>query len=266
MDIKSHINKIHYDLLTQFEEVTIQEKSNLKFGNYFEISNISEGKEVKMIITMKDIEYQQEDECKKTEGEITISYWKKCLPNYLKAIKYVYTISCGYEMIRNIYSNFRLGEELSIENIKTILLEFYSTFTDTNKILDILDLEGKKTLVQQFKSGNINWSEFIFSEGYFITNLDLWIIITKFKIPSFIISQKTLLETNHNENIITLYGEPHDSFIFIVTSAIRSVYRNHYQILYKEDTNNIRFEIDIIKNREYHLAIKHLLTCQVGFV
>jgi len=204
------------------------------------------------IITMKDIEYQQEDECKKTEGEITISYWKKCLPNYLKAIKYVYTISCGYEMIRNIYSNFRLGEELSIENIKTILLEFYSTFTDTNKILDILDLEGKKTLVQQFKSGNINWSEFIFSEGYFITNLDLWIIITKFKIPSFIISQKTLLETNHNENIITLYGEPHDSFIFIVTSAIRSVYRNHYQILYKEDTNNIRFEIDIIKNREYH--------------
>jgi hypothetical protein len=56
MDIKSHINKIHYDLLTQFEEVTIQEKSNLKFGNYFEISSISEGKEVKMIITKKDIE------------------------------------------------------------------------------------------------------------------------------------------------------------------------------------------------------------------
>lgn len=56
MDIKSHINKIHYDLLTQFEEVKIQEKSNLKFGNYFEISSISEGKEVKMIITKKDIE------------------------------------------------------------------------------------------------------------------------------------------------------------------------------------------------------------------
>jgi hypothetical protein len=56
MDIKSHINKIHFDLSSTFDEVTIQEKSSLKFGSYFEISNISEGKELKMIITKKDIE------------------------------------------------------------------------------------------------------------------------------------------------------------------------------------------------------------------
>lgn len=56
MDIKSHINKIHIDLVNKFEQVKIEEKSSLKFGNYFEISSISEGKEVKMIITKKDIE------------------------------------------------------------------------------------------------------------------------------------------------------------------------------------------------------------------
>ena len=200
------------------------------------------------IISMKDIEYQQEEECIKTEGKITISYWKSCIPNYLKAIKYVYTISCGYEMIRHIYRISKPGEELTIENIKTLLLDFYSSFTDTNKILDILELEGKKTLTQQFKSGNINWTEFIFSEGYFITNLDIWVIVTRFKIPSFIISQKTILETNYNEHIMTLYGESTDSFIFIVTSAIRSVYRNHYQILYNEHPDNIKLKVDIIKN------------------
>ena len=58
MDIRYNINKIHSDLTSRFykNEVKIEEKSNLKLGNYFEISVINEDKEVKMIITKKDIE------------------------------------------------------------------------------------------------------------------------------------------------------------------------------------------------------------------
>ena len=56
MDMKSNINKIHFSLSALFGEVKIEEKSNIKFGNYFEISNISEGKEVKMIISKASIE------------------------------------------------------------------------------------------------------------------------------------------------------------------------------------------------------------------
>ena len=56
MDLKYNINKIHGDLINSFEVVQVVEKSNKEFGNYFEISNISEGKEVKMIITKKAIE------------------------------------------------------------------------------------------------------------------------------------------------------------------------------------------------------------------
>ena len=43
-------------MLSNFEEVKINEKSNKEFGNYFEISTIKENKEVKMILTKKNIE------------------------------------------------------------------------------------------------------------------------------------------------------------------------------------------------------------------
>jgi hypothetical protein len=58
MDFKYNINKIHSDLLSQFvtAEIKIEEKSNLKFGTYLEVSVINEGKEVKMIMTKKDLE------------------------------------------------------------------------------------------------------------------------------------------------------------------------------------------------------------------
>jgi hypothetical protein len=58
MDFKYNINKIHGDLLSQFlnSEIKIEEKSNLKLGNYIEVSIINEGKEVKMIISKKELE------------------------------------------------------------------------------------------------------------------------------------------------------------------------------------------------------------------
>jgi hypothetical protein len=58
MNFKYNINKIHSDILSQFlnAEIKIEEKSNLKFGSYIEVSVINEGKEVKMIMTKKDLE------------------------------------------------------------------------------------------------------------------------------------------------------------------------------------------------------------------
>jgi hypothetical protein len=57
MDLKYNVNKIHVDLTSQFygHDVKIEEKSSVKFGNYFEISVIKEGKEAKMILTMTSL-------------------------------------------------------------------------------------------------------------------------------------------------------------------------------------------------------------------
>jgi hypothetical protein len=54
--MKVNINKVHGELLNNFEEVFITEKSNKEIGNYFEVSTLKESKEVKMIITKKNIE------------------------------------------------------------------------------------------------------------------------------------------------------------------------------------------------------------------
>ena len=58
MNLKYNINKIHGDLISKFNkgEVRIEEKSNLIFGSYIQISVINEGREVKMIMTKKDLE------------------------------------------------------------------------------------------------------------------------------------------------------------------------------------------------------------------
>lgn len=52
MDLRHNINKIHSDVTSLFfdQEIKIEEKSNLKFGKFFELSITNEGKELKTII------------------------------------------------------------------------------------------------------------------------------------------------------------------------------------------------------------------------
>lgn len=58
MDLKYNINKIHSDLISQFykSEIKIEEKSDNRFGNHFEISVINEDRECKMIFSKREIE------------------------------------------------------------------------------------------------------------------------------------------------------------------------------------------------------------------
>lgn len=56
--VSYNINTLHSNILSKFYkgETKIEEKSNKKFGNYFEISVINENKEVRMIIPITEME------------------------------------------------------------------------------------------------------------------------------------------------------------------------------------------------------------------
>ena len=56
MEFKSNINKIHSDLLANFGDVQIVEKSSLEFGEYFEIRVNEDSKQLLMVINKRVLE------------------------------------------------------------------------------------------------------------------------------------------------------------------------------------------------------------------
>lgn len=54
-DLKFNVNKLHGLLISNFENVTIAEKSDIRHNNYFEII-VKEDKEVKIILNKREIE------------------------------------------------------------------------------------------------------------------------------------------------------------------------------------------------------------------
>jgi hypothetical protein len=56
MSLKENVNRIHINLLDSFESVKIYEKDNIQYGNYIELSITEGNKEVKAIISKRDLE------------------------------------------------------------------------------------------------------------------------------------------------------------------------------------------------------------------
>ena len=165
-----------------------------------------------------------EVKCKKTEKKkISTGIWSKCFPDNYKEIQYDKTNYCTISFMIDLIER-KTNEKLTINNIKNQLYEEYKLYLEKykDKIVDILILEGKQTLGDQVKSGLLSFINFIYTDNYFLTTFDIWLLVQKHKIPTFFISSKFLLQTDYTKNIFLGYGNEGDSFVFIIIPGLRS--------------------------------------------
>jgi len=91
----------------------------------------------------------------------------------------------------------------------------------SNKIVDILILEGKKTLGDQVHAETLSFLSFLFTDNYFLTTFDLWLLVVKYEIPIIFISQQWILQTKYQNHEFVGYGNKEDKFAFIVIPGFR---------------------------------------------
>jgi hypothetical protein len=177
------------------------------------------------LITSLDstLERKNEITCQTSiKDSITSSIWKLCFPDNYKEIIYDKNNICTFQIIIDLIER-KTGEKFSISQIKNQLFDEYKKYLSVymDKIVDILILEGKKTLGDQVQSGTLSFSNLIYTDNYFLTTFDLWLLVVKFKIPTIFISQKTILQTKYEKHEFFGYGNREDDFAFIIIPGFR---------------------------------------------
>jgi hypothetical protein len=185
--------------------------------------------------------------CTKTiKKHITNTLWKKCFPDNYKEIEYGNTHVCTFSFVIDLVER-KTQNKLTINKVKNDLYEAYRPYLDrfSQQIVDILILEGKKTMGDQVKSGALSFSNFIFSENYFLTTLDFWVLVQKYQLPVIFLSQKPILQTNDTENIFVGYGDETNDFAFVILPAFRP-------------ENIPKYKIVINNNNETFVSLKEI--------
>jgi len=236
-------------------------------NQFIEYNSFNQAEPIKSQVYENDVDLDNinnelnENICK-TEilDKIKSSLWKKCFPNNYKEKEYSRNAYCTYHLIIDLIKA-KTNKELTVNEVKIELYEEYKKFLPNykEKILDILIIEGKKILGDQVKSNTLTFSSFIYSDNYFLTNLDLWLLIEKYKIPCFFISNKYLLETEYNKNIFLAYGDlRNDNFVFIVVPGFRIETIPNYKIILS-DKEEIFISLNSIQQEEYSISIQQAI-------
>ena len=159
----------------------------------------------------------------------------------------------GTVSAQNIKKSENFNIKCEINQIKKDLFEIYKTLMKTHqqdKIMDILILEGKKSLGDQVKSASLSFEDFIYGEQYYLTPFDLWLLLQKYQIPSFFISQQFLFQTDYKKHAFLTYGDFNNndsSFVFIVIPGLKSQQIPGYKYI-ENDQNEPFISIDFLLN------------------
>ena len=201
--------------------------------------------------------------CEVIIKKITSGAWKHCFPENYKEVEYSKFNNCTFQFIIDIIER-KLGKKLSINEIKNELYNEYKKYLIEyqKKIVDVLIIEGKKTLGDQVRSETLSFSSFIYTDNYFLTTLDLWLLIQKYEIPTIFICQKTILQTEYKTNVFVGYGEEADDFIFIMLPAFKAENVPSFKIIQNDEGGSL---ISIKKlNEECIDKIREAVNVKIG--
>jgi hypothetical protein len=226
----------------------------IKHNSYDEVKPITTQVYDNVIPSLDDaIGRKNKSICYKNKKEyITSSIWKNCFPQNYIEIEYSKYNFCTFNFIIDLIEK-KTTKKISINEIKNVLFEIYKKYINIenyhDKIVDILILEGKKTLGDQVHSGTLSFLNLIYTDNYFLTTFDLWLLVTKFEIPTIFISQKWILQTNYQKHEFVGYIDKNDKdnkFAFIVLPGFRPENVPGYKLI-------------LSNNGDYFISLKELV-------
>jgi len=171
--------------------------------------------------------------CEKIKHKnIMSSIWKKCFPEDFFELEYSKSYYCTFIFIIDLIKK-KTGEIVTINQIKNDLYNEYKKYLELykDKIVDILIIEGKKTLGDQVNSDALSFDNFIYTDNYFLTTLDLWILVQKYSIPTIFICQKFILQARYKKHEFIGYGDVEDKFAFILLPGLRAENIPNFRII-----------------------------------
>jgi len=186
-------------------------------------------------------------------GNISTSIWKQILPKTAKEIVLHKSPKCSFYPILYIYKKV-YGRQLTVENIKSHLLEQYNYYMKlgfSNKILTILKKQGKKEFVDKIRANHYTIQDCIISEGYFMTNLDVWICANSLKLPIVLFSAVKLKSFEGLENWIRLYTPEKVSSFYFIRASTETDSAGNYLPQYNIVTPELRISIPNEKEANY---------------
>ena len=154
--------------------------------------------------------------CKLDKHKHVSPKWKNVFPRGSKTISYgIIPRICTFSLIRTIIRQNDPGIEITNSELKEVLLEEYNELVKENKseLLQILGAEGKINDAREVRRQQMTMDGMIMNSEYYMTNLDLWILVKHYNLPVVLFSATRLAE--NGLRLLVANSDGSDKYYFI---------------------------------------------------
>jgi hypothetical protein len=162
----------------------------------------------------------QQQECMK-EASIPIvgnssSMWVKSFPKVAREMIFYGSPNCTFHVLIKIIREWK-KLEVTPQTIKGALWNAYEKLLPkySGTILNLLKSQGKTKLVELVAKQRASFESMVLGEGYFITDLDIWVMANMYNLPIILFTATRLKGVLGNIKWLKLGGKKDDNFFFI---------------------------------------------------
>ena len=286
-DTTQPIETIEYDL-SYYDDTTIQEQESHLEEKQQDIDDVR-----KSTVPVTS--------CIKHTKELTAYFQTKKTPFHLIGLKedlyeHQFTDNCIFILMTEICKLFKVPLYVKAYNIQTKSKFYKSQQTDiiryitkyilnyneeglsvshnTEKHITLMyKTQGKTALCKKLKENIANFPMLVYSPEYYWTNIDLWIIATKEKLPIILINKSDFFELEHitdprikEKNIILLCNNPDKNEYIIIRQDKKTSSNTPYSYGILHKNGNYLLTNDLLKDdKTIDIAIKQYIPLHEWF-
>ena len=184
------------------------------------------------------------------------SKWKKIFPSDSRETIFTCSRVCGYNLIKSIY-NTHFNQNITIDTLKNTLISQYNHYIGQHKskIFNILRKQnGKNTMIKRVEQNKMTLEDLIISEEYYITNLDMWVLASYYKLPIMLFSQSPLENLHLNVDWVLFGGNyEKDKIFFIRSPAISTTCPEYKMVTPERPLYDLNGFVDVFENSENYI-------------
>jgi len=155
------------------------------------------------------------------------SMWVNSFPKTAREKVFLNSPECTFHLMIAIFQDM-FNTPMDVARIRTLLWNAYSPYMDQHaaKIVRILKSQGKHTLMEAVENRRMTFETLIFSESYYLSDLDVWMMAARYNLPIVIFTATYLKGFRTNSTMWLLAGGSSGSKFHFVRSGTTTIHNN----------------------------------------
>ncbi len=146
----------------------------------------------------------------------TRSMWVQSFPKTAREKVFLASPECTFHIMITVLKEI-FNKPVNVAGIRKLLWAAYAPHIElhSSRIVSVLKAQGKHTLMEAVEHGRMTLETLIFSESYYLSDLDIWVMATRYNLPIIIFTSTYLKGMKSRISWLRAGGAPGSNYYFI---------------------------------------------------